>query len=163
MPSPNSFINLLMNLNIIMMKKMNSMTKHLTLLLLIGFIIWSCEEEELSLIGRWKSYDFIYTTSTGSSFSSLDSIKEDYINGAYKYEFNDLNLIIFHNQSEISTYPYTSSNDTLFLTSFSPFIRVITYTLDTDLILTFPEEILTSETGDNLGTFSSIRVFQSDD
>ncbi len=139
------------------------MTKHLTLLLLIGFVFWSCEEEEPTLIGRWQSYDFFYTTSHGSSSSILDSVKEDYIDGAYEYKFSDVNLTISHNQSEIGTFSYTSSNDTLMVVLSPTFTREITYDLDTDLILNFPEEILTNEMGDDLGTYTSIGVFESND
>ena len=56
------------------------MTEHLTLLLLIGFIFWSCEEEEPTIFDSWEYVDYEVITAQVSDsldLSYIDSITAD--------------------------------------------------------------------------------------
>ena len=91
-------------------------TKHLTLLLLIGFAFWSCEEENTTIIDSWEYVDYEVITAQVSDsldLSYIDSITAD----GHQYR-RELQLIFTFTEDSMSwsgdKFSYYISNDTIY-------------------------------------------------
>jgi len=134
--------------------------KKYILILFIGFTYWGCEDKkEKSLIGNWKSYDVSYDFSH-SVPENNDSVTNIFKNGTYIYNFTDEKLTIYENGLEKEEYLYYKIADTLFINFVSEYFLPVNYNLSKKLTLSYPQQILTSSTGDELGTFTFIQVFK---
>ena len=142
------------------------MCKYLSISLFIGLAFWSCEDNEnFSLNGKWKSHNFMYELSAPNSGgkSILDSIKISFDNGFYEYDFDAHFLTVSYLNTEQGTFSYVDEPDTLFINFFSDYYFPVSYNLNNKLTLNFSEQILTSEIGEELGTYTQTMVFKKID
>ena len=135
------------------------MINRITLLLFIGLVFWSCDEEtEPSLIGTWKYIDTEVETahiSDSYTLSYIDSIEILNHQSRIGLRFIFTKDSVFTNDNHSLKRSYTSSSDSIIIKDFIRF----RYELESNELNLYSRQTMTDDNGDLIANYEDKWLF----